>query len=82
MTLKWFTSYLEHRLLRWGIMYQLNKISKQVSHTVVGSAIVLYADDYSLYKTGKHIQDVQINLQHNVDQVSKWFERNNMSFTL
>ena len=39
--------------------------------TVAHSAIDLYADDSSLYKTGKHIQDVQINIQHNVDQVAK-----------
>ena len=39
--------------------------------TVADSAIDLYADDSSLYKTGKNIQDVQINIQHNVDQVAK-----------
>ena len=48
--------------------------------TVAGSVIVSYADDSSLYKTEKkHIQDVQINLQHNVDEVAKWCKRNNMS---
>ena len=47
--------------------------------TVAHSAIDLYADDSSLYKTGKHIQDVQINIQHNVDQVAKWCKKNSMS---
>ena len=47
--------------------------------TVAGSVIVSYADDSSLYKTEKkHIQDVQINLQHNVDQIAKWCKKNNM----
>ena len=50
--------------------------------TVADSAIDLYADDSSLYKTGKQIQDVQINLQHNVDQVAKWCKKNNMSLKL
>jgi len=47
--------------------------------TVADSAINLYADDSSLYKTVKHNQDVQINLQHNIDQVAKWCKKNNMS---
>ena len=50
--------------------------------TVADSAIHLYADDSSLYKTGKQIKDVQINLQHNVDQVAKWCKKNNMSLKL
>ena len=41
--------------------------------TVADSAIHLYADDSSLYKTRKYIQGAQINLQH------KWCKRNNMS---
>ena len=47
--------------------------------TVADSVIDLFADDSSLYKTGKQIQAVQINLQHNVDQVAKWCKKNNMS---
>jgi len=39
--------------------------------TVADSAIYLYADNSSLYKTGQHIQDVQVNLQHTVDQIAK-----------
>ena len=50
--------------------------------TIADSCIDLYADESSLYKTGKHIQDVQINLQHNVGQVAKLCKKNNMSLNL
>ena len=33
-------------------------------------------------KQENKFQDVQINLQHNVDQVAKWCKKNNMSKNL
>ena len=63
-------------------MYQLIKLLKQASHkvqlllflyyinylplTVNGSGIDLYAN-YSLYDSGKHVQEVQTRLHYDVD---------------
>ena len=93
ITLKWFTSYLENRtkVVKVGD----NISAKQSIKTGVpqGSILgpllfLLYINDLplavadsaiDLYKTGKQIQAVQINLQHNVGQVEKCCKKNNMS---
>ena len=56
-------------------MIYINDLSLEIKNSIID----LYADDATLYTKHKRIQNIEDTLQNDLEKVSKWCSKNNMS---
>ena len=85
MVLEWFRSYLGNR--QQYVHYNKTNsntpllfiIYTNYLHTAIPSKCIIFADDTTIYTTGRDVALLSNNMNKDLEQLSHWFKTNNLS---